>query len=342
MPRIAHVISTPERLGGAERVLEALVGGAADRAWEQRVLNPFARDPEASALRAFCPEGTYRGAPCTRFREVPALRSWLKAELTGFGPDLVHAHLFHAGAVVASFRRPGGARRVLTHHHGNKLVMDGGWPLATIDRIAGLRYDKVVAVSEWGRRFLVSRYRYPSRSLECIPNGWRGNPRSVPAAAPEPTVVSVANFRAQKGHEVLLAAFDGVLEQVPGARLVLVGEGERQDIWPCLARAHVFALASHYEPLGIAILEAMAAGLPVVATEVGGIPEIVQPGVTGELVADGDAAAMTDRLIALLGSAALRERMGAAAKEAAAGMTMDVTVDRYFALYERLLGGSGG
>jgi glycosyltransferase involved in cell wall biosynthesis len=118
--------------------------------------------------------------------------------------------------------------------------------------------------------------------------------------------------------------------------------GAVEDIWPCLARAHVFALASHYEPLGIAILEAMAAGLHVVATEVGGIPEIVQPGVTGELVADGDAAAMADRLIALLGSAALRERMGAAAKEAAAGMTMDVTVDRYFALYERLLGGSGG
>jgi glycosyltransferase involved in cell wall biosynthesis len=113
--------------------------------------------------------------------------------------------------------------------------------------------------------------------------------------------------------------------------------GAVENVWPHLEQAHVFALASRYEPLGIVVLEAMAAGLPVAATRVGGIPELVHDGVTGTLVEAGDDAALGETLIRLLLSPDLRARMGAAGRAAAAEHRADRMVDRYFALYAELL-----
>jgi glycosyltransferase involved in cell wall biosynthesis len=249
----------------------------------------------------------------------------------------------------------------MSHHHGNKLLVDGRRWQAELDRLAGRRFQRVIAVSRWTREFLVERYGYPAQRVECIPNGWSGTPRPREPAS-DPTVVSVARLRAQKGHEVLLGAFSRVLQRLPQARLVLIGDGELRsaveadiarrgigarvtltgsvdDVWPLLARAHVFALASHYEPLGISVLEAMAAGLPVVATAVGGVPELVRPGVNGELVAPGDEGGMADRLLELLLCEDRRRQLGEAGRRAAAPMTMDVTVRRHFELYERLVPG---
>ncbi|HEX5374754.1 MAG TPA: glycosyltransferase, partial [Solirubrobacterales bacterium] len=173
-----------------------------------------------------------------------------------------------------------------------------------------------------------------------------------------------ANFRAQKGHPVLIEAFATVAQRMPEARLVLLGDGPelpaarrlvgelglagrvelpgpQADVWPWLATAHVFALASHYEPLGIAVLEAMGAGLPVVATGVDGIRELVWPGVTGELVPPGDPAAMAQALIAILEDPGAATQMGTAGRAAAAENRMELCVERYFDLYERLLGERG-
>ncbi len=173
-------------------------------------------------------------------------------------------------------------------------------------------------------------------------------------------MVCTANFRAQKGHGILLVAFQEVLARVPSARLLLVGAGpldatvEREiaarglqdavtmcghvdDIWPHLAESHVFALASHYEPLGIAAIEAMAAGLPVVATDVGGLPELVEPGVTGELFPKGDAAALARILTGLLTDPERARRLGANGAARAKTLTADAMVERYFALYHEVL-----
>ena len=93
--------------------------------------------------------------------------------------------------------------------------------------------------------------------------------------------------------------------------------GFQDSIWPWLARAHVFALPSNYESLGIAVLEGMAAGLPVVATRVGGVQELVRPGVTGELVPPGDPGAMAEALVSVLGDPDTAMRMGNAGRAAA-------------------------
>jgi glycosyltransferase involved in cell wall biosynthesis len=87
----------------------------------------------------------------------------------------------------------------------------------------------------------------------------------------------------------------------------------------------------------VVVLEAMAAGLPVVATRVGGIPEIVQEGVTGTLVGADDDVAFGEALVALLEAPDLRARMGEAGRATAAEHTAERMVERYFALYDELL-----
>jgi glycosyltransferase involved in cell wall biosynthesis len=359
-PRIAHVISTPEGIGGAERVVQSLVEGGAARGWDQIVLNPFASDPASAALREVVGHDRYRGARCRRWHQLPGLYRWLAGEICDFEPDLLHVHLFHAAIAVSSQPRWCREARVLSQHHGDQFDAQEEGRREWLDRLAGRRYDRVVCVSDATREFVATRYGYPPERLEVILNGWTGRPLPSRARPDQPTVICTANFRRQKGHDVLIAAFAMVKARIPAARLLLVGEGElgaeiraeiakrdlresvclagaTNDIWPLLAEAHVFALASRHEPLGISILEAMAASLPVVATDVGGIPELVRPGVTGELVPPGDVEALSYRLVELLESPARGRELGRAASVRASDLTSQAMVDRHFSLYDGLL-----
>jgi glycosyltransferase involved in cell wall biosynthesis len=230
---------------------------------------------------------------------------------------------------------------------------------AWVDRIAGRRFDHVVACSDSVREFLVESYGYSPERVTSIRNGWSGTPLKLRRES-RPTIVCTANFSTEKGHKVLIEAFATVAQRIPDSQLVLLGHGAEMEavrgqigelglaervqlagfqdsIWPWLARAQVFALPSNYESLGIAVLEGMAAGLPVVATAVGGVTELVQPGVTGELVPPGDPAAMAEALVAVLGNPDTAMRMGNAGREAAEDERMSACVDRYFDLYEQLL-----
>jgi glycosyltransferase involved in cell wall biosynthesis len=362
MTRIAHVVSTPAGIGGAERIVAALVVRGGELGWRQELLNPFALDPEHAAIADACSPAAYAGFRCTNVRDLLGTRRWLHSQLDTSRPAIVHVHLFHAEVLTASIRRPPGNQLVLTHHHAGHLHALGRRRDEALDFLAVRRFDRVVAISEWARRFLRERFRFPESKLTSIPNGWDGEPDTSVPQAKEPTVICVANFRREKSHETLIAAFARVIRELPDARLMLVGSGglEREiasvvdvmglsrhvefagpapSVWPYLARAHVFVLPSRHEPLGIAVMEAMAAGLPVVATAVGGIPELVIPGVTGALVAPGDEVAMAGELLRLLRDAPLREMMGAAGRNAVASRTMEKTVDRYFDLYERLVCG---
>ena len=180
----------------------------------------------------------------------------------------------------------------------------------------------------------------------------------VPA---DPVVVVVANLIGYKRHDRFLRALAEVVTRVPEARAVLVGEGPerprleamavglglgervrfagaRADVRPFLAEARVVALTSDHEGLPNALLEAMASGRPVVATHVGGVPELVRDGFDG-LLADPDPASVARALIALLGSPGEAERMGASARERAAAYDWPVAIGRAEELYRRVLAG---
>jgi glycosyltransferase involved in cell wall biosynthesis len=206
----------------------------------------------------------------------------------------------------------------------------------------------------------MNQYSYPPEKIVRIRNGWDGQPHVVAYRGGRKTIVCVANFRAQKDHATLLLAFKQVLEQIPEARLLLVGDGPLKfnliemskelrisnavsfsgpvdNVWDHLARASVFALASVYEPLGIAVLEAMAAGLPVVATDVGGIPELVRHGANGLLVSPGNPRALALALLELLNNTVKAERLGKTAALDAAQFRTQKMLEEYFDLYEELI-----
>lgn len=168
----------------------------------------------------------------------------------------------------------------------------------------------------------------------------------------EVVVVSTARLVARKGYDVLIRAAALAPENV---RLVIVGDGPQRAALETLAAetgrrveltgslsaaerdlrlvsADAFALASHHEGFGIAILEAMRAGIPVVATDAGGPPDFVGDG--GFLVPPGDDAELADRLTRLAKDPALRERMGAAARARAADFTPPRMATRYLSLYD--------
>jgi glycosyltransferase involved in cell wall biosynthesis len=189
------------------------------------------------------------------------------------------------------------------------------------------------ALRAWVRR--VSR----DANVACVPT-----PVAIPQPGPElaarpPVVLSLGRLEAEKGVLDLLEAMAQVRAALPDARLVLAGDGERRAVvraaerlgirdavkfvgWvgpsgkrALLETAAVFALPSYSAGLPVSLLEAMAAGVPVVASPVGGIPEVVVDGVSGVLVPPGDTAALARHLRKLLADRALGARIGAAGRE---------------------------
>jgi glycosyltransferase involved in cell wall biosynthesis len=203
-----------------------------------------------------------------------------------------------------------------------------------------------------------SRVRY-------IPNGidqdfWRAGP-AVATDAP-PTVVFVGRLLPVKGVDVLLTAFARLRERLPAAQLCLIGEGELRGTLEArvaelgiadgvsfagqlappavrerLARASLFVLPSRSEGLPMALLEAMAAGLPAVASAVGGIPEVLTPD-CGRLVPPEDPAALAEALMALL-QAPGRQAMGEAARQRAAAFSSSAADASYERLFLELRAG---
>ncbi len=176
-----------------------------------------------------------------------------------------------------------------------------------------------------------------------------------------PTALCVASLRSKKDHETLLEAFSRVRRVAPSARLVLAGEGplrdtlearareagldgtivfagHQGDVSGLLAGADAFVLSSLEEGLPNALLEAMARGLPAVVTDVGGNAEAVEEGMTGFLVPPRRPDLLAERLERLLSDAALRRRLGEAARRRyESRFRVETMVAAYEALYEEVL-----
>ncbi len=243
-----------------------------------------------------------------------------------------------------------------------------------INRVTFPWISRVTALSGMHKRYLVEQEGIPSEKIEIVPNGvdlerfrGAGDPGSlrkelgIPASAR--VVGIVAMLRPEKNHPLFLRSAAEVKRKVPEAFFLVVGEGPerrrleslaaelglrdsvlflgvRQDIPALLALLSVAVLSSHpvVETLSNAVLEYMAAGLPVVATRVGSVPEQVADGETGFLVEPDDAPAMAARIIELLRDDSLRERMG---KAGWARVKERYTIDRMIreteSLFDRLL-----
>jgi glycosyltransferase involved in cell wall biosynthesis len=232
------------------------------------------------------------------------------------------------------------------------------------------------ALQQWAYRFAhrvvansgaaaqqLQREAVPADRIVVVPNGI--DLRRHAPAAPRRTrriVTTVANLRPEKGHDVLLEAAALVLRQRPDVVFQLVGGGpmrdplerqaadlaidgairflgHRDDVPEVLAGSDLFALPSRSEAFPNGVIEAMAAGLPIVASDVGGIPEVVSREVNGLLVPVGDAMALAAALLALLNDPSRAAQMGMAARQA---IERGYSFDRMVATFEQLyLAGRG-
>lgn len=284
-------------------------------------------------------------------------------------PDLVHAYFFWT-ILYARLLRLAGRIPLLVENREDQGFNWGRHEYALL-RLTRKAPDRVVCVSNAVRRTVRERERVAQDRLTVIRNGiapperrpGREAAREELGLSPEDLVVGmVANFdRAAKGVDRFVEAIPPIVEAVPRARFLLVGRGRneaevrklaaslgigdrlvftgfRPDVEVAYAAMDLSVLTSRTEGLSITLLESMDHRLAVVATDVGGNPEVVVPGETGVLVPPDDAAAFVHEVVALLESPETRRRMGEAGHcRVAAEFRIAHTAARYVALYKELL-----
>jgi glycosyltransferase involved in cell wall biosynthesis len=343
---VTHVVENLNR-GGLERMVLDLVALQRRQGMRPQVVCVFEAGSLAGELEAL-------GVPlvaCGKRQGVDlgALRR-LRHAVRRHGTQVLHTHnaVSHYQAILATLALPG-RRRVISTRHG----MGAGRKSPRRDalyRASMASTDAVVMVCEAARRDAIARRLVPADRTVVIPNGIRLEAfsaatdaahdalcRALGVAQRTRIIGSVGRLNWAKDQDSLIRAFAGVRRDHPDTALVLVGSGElrealqarataegvaaavhflgdRSDVPQLLQGLDVFALSSVSEGYSIALLEAAASALPIVATDVGGNREIVHDGRTGRLVAPRDTDALAHALRTLLDDAAGARRLGADAR----------------------------
>lgn len=232
------------------------------------------------------------------------------------------------------------------------------WPLA----------DHFLCNADALKKLMLDRFQVPEELLTVVPNGVDLDcfqPPAAPAPPEKPVVLCIARLVTEKDHDTLIAAFSLVAARHPQAELWLVGDGPRRQaisrlanrclpprrwryipgqmhISPILQQGSLLVLSSLQEGFPNVILEAMAAGLPVVATDVGGLSEIVKHGETGWLVPPKDIGALADAISHLLTHDAVRLAFGRAGRRRVEDFfSVAAMVEQHERVFLRLLNGDG-
>jgi glycosyltransferase involved in cell wall biosynthesis len=333
-----HIESGMHLYGGALQVVFLLKGLAA-------------RGDEAVLV---CPIGSAIAQAArphaARVHEVDMRRGDLDAGLTfrlrslidQERPELVHLHSRRGSELWGGLAaRWSGVPAVLSRRVDNT---EPRWWMSLRYRL----YDHVIAISHGIRQVLLDG-GLQADQVSCVHSAvdteqYRPGRAGLPwlraefgLADDELTIAMAAQFIARKGHATLLAAMPAVLAAHPRTRLLLFGQGPRHEvvreevevmnladrvvfagfrndlhrILPCI---DVMAHPAEKEGLGVSLLQAAACGVPIVAARAGGIPEIVRPGLNGELIEPHGSAELSGHLIRLLGDSALRQRYGTAGR----------------------------
>lgn len=247
-----------------------------------------------------------------------------------------------------------------------------GWPdgVGRLNRLLTPITDAFIGVAAAHARHLVDGEGFPAEKVHCIANGidadWfiprdRGPIReSLGIAADAPLVGILAALRPEKNHELFLAGAERILTAFPAARFLVIGDGpkrgelealaktlgvadatlfvgSRSDVPELLAACDLVALTSHNEASPVSILEALACGVPVVASNVGSISETVVDGETGRLFPAGDLTAYSAAAIDLLTDHDARRRMGAEGRRRVAERwSLEAMVRGYEQLIEKI------
>jgi glycosyltransferase involved in cell wall biosynthesis len=241
----------------------------------------------------------------------------------------------------------------------------GGWALRL------RKADRLIAVSQSAAHFSQS-LGFPEKRITVVPNGVdlacfnekidASLMRKELGICDEPLVVTASRLIKRKNPELLISAFARVLKVVPNAKLVIAGSGREEDnlsrqirslnitnsvfmvgglakekVAQLMAAADVFVLPSKMESFGLSLLEASAAGVPVVCSNAGGVPEVFQDGFNALLYPPGDDDTMAKAIICLIHDEELAKKISTNAMETARRFTWEMAAKRTLRVYEEVL-----
>lgn len=355
--KVHHVLDNLE-IGGAETLVVTLCDALRRKGWEPHVHGIHGGGPlERNLARD--------GTPCHvhSARHAAAAIARLAYSFVRLRPDVVHCHNINATVLGTIAARVSGVKAVISTRHGlgHKLK-----PERRFWRVARF-CSKVVAVSEAAQQHIGASPAADRSKLTVIYNG-AGVPDAGAEGEPAPSrtgfrFISVGRMAALKNFPLLVRAFAEARQAQPGLELWIAGDGAdrpaveaairetgtagavrllgmRRNMGFWYAHSDAFVLASRSEGLPMTLLEAMAAGLPAVVSDVGGMPEVVRKSGAGVVVPAGDVKALAAAMADMAGRQGEgMERLRQAAREAyEKSFTVERMADQYVALYGEALG----
>ncbi len=275
--------------------------------------------------------------------------------------DLVHSWLFIANGYSAAATLLGRTRPLITSARNCKVQ---GRASQVVNSIAFRCSRAVVVNSRDVEEYIVRHYAAPRARIHVVPNGI-DTQRFCPAAPGADNgkgslIVNIGRLVQQKNQALFLQAAAEVAKVLPQTRFMIVGDGplraalekqaaalglsdrvvfagERRDVEAILRQATLFWLTSRWEGMPNAVLEALASGVPTIATDVGGTREVIRDGIDGFIVAAGDGAAFVRHTLALLGDAAMQRRFATGARERADAFGLKPMAQSFERLYDAIL-----
>jgi glycosyltransferase involved in cell wall biosynthesis len=363
--------------GGVEQVVDQLSARLAGRGHKVRLLTLRTRPAPLAESRGGVEIERVRATDLTGMVGLQVAWSWRIYKATwdairDFRPDVIHAHnlFFRTTESVAIPYMLNGSKLVTTVHLGK--VVAGGAGLKAItglhERIVGRwiirRSDRLIAVSSAVADHARSLGARTDR-IDVIPNGVDlalFKPAERPRSGP-PRILFVGRLVPNKGPEILVRAAPAVLEKHPNAEFVICGDGPMRrslegevnrlkiayafrflgmvrKVPDVMRDGTILVRPSTLEGMPLTVLEAMACGLPVIATRVGGTPELVKHGEHGLLFEPGDVDGLIGHLLSLLGNPRMASEFGAAGRRRVeSGWSWEEMTVRTESTYERALSG---
>ncbi len=372
MIRVAIVIDSLQT-GGAQKLVSAFVSNAASYGIEPVVIN-LRKGASSAIVRAIQAAGVKVITIPSRSLFDQKRFQWLVKFFKQEKIDIVHTHLLYANILGSTASHLAKVPVVCTLH--STQFEKGRRPrqfLTLLEDFCLRNFaDRILAVGD--KVAAAHRRHYPGRSIDVITNGIPKPKfpssqererlrREITGDGADPVVITVGRFTGAKGYEDMIEAFHLVRERT-ATKLRMVGSGpsvetikgqiedldlqqsviltgEREDVPQLLALSDVFASSSHREGLPLAVLEAMMAGLPVVATSVGDIPNVVTKE-TGVVVPPHHPELLAEALEDLLMHPQKRQAMGQAAyRRAMDEYSLDAWMKKQLALYREVLNARG-
>ncbi|MHB8658207.1 MAG: glycosyltransferase [Solirubrobacteraceae bacterium] len=367
--RVLHVIGYLSETGGAERFVVGLATHLSPERFASVVCAPRGAEPGARAAlqRAGIPVVTLGRRTKWDIHRMAGLVELIRREQF----HIVHTHLFGSNLWGSLLARSCRVPVIIAHEHtwsyqGNpvRAFLDG--------HVIGRAATRFIAVSSLDAERMVSIEHVPAQKVSFIPPPFVPRDRDsvgdvraeLGLARDTPLIGTACVLRPQKALHVLVDAYALVRAQVRDAQLVIAGRGEcraaleqqvarlglwgsvhflgrRTDVDAILRALDVAAMSSAFEGTPLFALECMAAGTPLVATGVGGLPDVIEHGRSGLLVPPGDPHSLAASILALLADPSRRRRYAQAAGHELERYSISSITERFADLYQELAGAAG-